>query len=120
MSDTGGSLAAPDRVQIVRECYRAYETGERALLERHLSEDFRFSSPADVGIDLATYWERCWPNAGRTAGFELTRLVESGDEVIVTYVATRIDGTRFRNTEVMTFDGERVREVEVYFGWNLD
>ena len=47
------------------------------------------------------------------------RLVENGDEVIVTYEATRDDGTRFRNSEVLTFDGDVQIRAEVYFGWNL-
>jgi hypothetical protein len=37
----------------------------------------------------------------------------------VTYEAMRRDGSRFRNTEVLTFDGDRLRRVEVYFGWNV-
>ena len=45
--------------------------------------------------------------------------MQAGDEVVVTYEATRSDGTRFRNTEVLTFrDGLIVRQ-EVYFGWDL-
>jgi hypothetical protein len=24
-----------------------------------------------------------------------------------------------RNTEVLTFEGDQVAEIEVYFGWNL-
>ena len=43
-----------------------------------------------------------------------------GDEVVVTYECTRTDGRRFRNTEVLGFDGDRIRRVEVYFGWDLD
>ena len=109
-----------DRLEIVRECYRAYELGDRSLIERHLSDDYTFSSPADVGLDRAAYFERCWPNAGNIAGFAFVRLVEDGDEVIVTYEATRTDGTRFRNTEVLTFAGEKLTRTEVYFGWNLD
>jgi ketosteroid isomerase-like protein len=109
-----------DRLQIVRESYRAYEVGDRSLIERHLSDDYTFSSPADVGIDREVYFERCWPNAENLAGFEFVRLVEDGDEVIVTYEATRADGTRFRNTEVLTFAGEKISRTEVYFGWNLD
>ena len=35
------------RVQVVRDLYRAYETGDRALVERHLSDDFVFSAPPD-------------------------------------------------------------------------
>jgi ketosteroid isomerase-like protein len=108
------------RLEIARECYRAYESGDRGLIERHLAGDFTFISPADAGLDREGYFERCWPNAGMIDAFEFARLIESGDEVVVTYEATRNDGTRFRNTEVMTFDGDKVRRVEVYFGWDLD
>ncbi len=112
-------MAGADRLQIVRDCYRAYETGDRGMLERHLTDDFRFYSPADVGIDRARYFERCWPNAQQISAFEYVRLQEIGDGVLVTYECTRADGSRFRNTEVMSFDGDKVSQVEVYFGWNL-
>jgi ketosteroid isomerase-like protein len=60
-----------DRLQIVRDCYRAYETGDEEMLSRHLSDDFTFY-------------------------------------------------TRSRNTEVMTFDGDKIARTEVYFGWNVE
>jgi hypothetical protein len=47
------------------------------------------------------------------------RLVERDDEVIVTYEMTRRDGRRGRNTEILTFDGDRISSAEVYFGWDL-
>ena len=108
-----------DRLQLVRDSYRAYETGDRDLIERVIADDFVFSAPPDVGIDRATYFERCWPNAGHVATFEYVRLRETGGEVLVTYEATRADGTRFRNTEIFGFAGERIASVEVYFGWDL-
>jgi ketosteroid isomerase-like protein len=113
-------MPAIDRVRIARETYGAYETGERAMVEKHLAEDFRFYSPADVGIDLSTYWTRCWPNAATIAAFEFKRIIEHGEEVLVTYEATKTDGKRFRNTEILTFEGEKIVRAEVYFGWNLD
>jgi ketosteroid isomerase-like protein len=109
-----------DRLAIVRECFRAYETGDRTLVERHLAPGFAFFSPADPGIGLDAYWRRCWPNARTIGRFELVRTVEAGDEVLVTYEATRADGSRFRNTEVFAFAGDEVARVEVYFGWDLD
>ena len=112
-------MTARDRLQVVRDCYGAYESGDRSLVERHLAEDFTFSAPPDVGIDRATYFERCWPNASTIAAYDFKRLFEAGDEVVVTYEATRNDGTRFRNTEIFGFEGERVSRVEVYFGWDL-
>jgi len=108
-----------DRLAIARDCYGAYESGDRRAVEELLTEDFTFSSPADVGIDRETYFERCWPNSELTKAFDFKRLVEDGDDVLVTYECTRTDGTRFRNTEVLTFRGDMICRTEVYFGWNL-
>jgi ketosteroid isomerase-like protein len=105
---------------LARAAYRAYESGDRTAIERLLSDRFTFSSPADVEIDRERYFERCWPNAPLISGYEFVRMIESGDEVVVTYDCTRTDGTRFRNTEVLTFTGAQISRVEVYFGWNLD
>jgi ketosteroid isomerase-like protein len=115
------SPAEPDRLQVARDCYGAFVSGDRSVAERCLADDLTFYSPADVGIDRAGYFERCWPNAGTFAAFEFERLVEVGDdEVLVTYVATKTDGRRFRNTEVLTFRGDRICRAEVYFGWDVD
>jgi len=108
-----------NRLQITRECYGAYESGNREPLERHLADDFAFFSPADPGIGRAEYFDRCWPNAALIDSYAFVRLIESGDEVIVTYEARRVDGTSFRNTEVLSFTGEQVSRAEVYFGWDL-
>jgi ketosteroid isomerase-like protein len=109
-----------DRLKLARDLYGAYESGDRRVVEDLLTEDFTFFSPADVGIDRARYFERCWPNAGRIKAFQFERLVEAGDDVFVTYESTRTDGTRFRNTEVLTFAGDKLCRAEVYFGWDLE
>ncbi len=112
-------MPARDRLQMARDAYGAYVSGDRRVIEELLSDDFTFYSPADVGIDRARYFERCWPNAERMEAVEFTRLIEVGDEVVVTYESTKTDGSRFCNTEVLTFDGEKISKTEVYFGWNL-
>jgi ketosteroid isomerase-like protein len=112
-------MPGPDRLQLTRDCYRAYEIGDRSIVEELLTEDFTFYSPPDPGIDRKTYFERCWPNSESIENFEFVRLVEVGDEVLVTYESTKSDGSRFRNTEILSFAGPRISKVEVYFGWNL-
>ena len=107
------------RLDVVRDCYRAYEAGEPERMARHLADGFTFSSPPDPLLDRDAYFERCWPEERTVAAFSLVRVLEAGDEVVVTYEATRPDASRFRNTEVFTFAGERIARVEVYFGWNL-
>ena len=108
-----------NRLQIAKDIYDAYVSGDRSVVENALTDDFTFYSPPDPGIDRATYFERCWPNAKNAQGYEFVRLIEDGDEVLVTYEATRTDGSRFRNTEVLTFEGDRMSRAEVYFGWDL-
>jgi len=109
-----------DRLQLTRDIYGAYVSGDRSVVEDLLTDDFTFYSPPDVGIDRATYFERCWPNADLIAAFEFKRLIEAGDEVVVTYESTKTDGRRFRNTEVLTFEGDKISKAEVYFGWDLE
>jgi ketosteroid isomerase-like protein len=112
-------MPSSDRIELARACYEAYETGDRQALEQLIADDFAFWSPQDDGIDRGTYFERCWPNNELLARFEFKRLHERDDEVVVTYEAERKDGSRFRNTEVLTFAGDQLALVEVYFGWNL-
>jgi ketosteroid isomerase-like protein len=117
--DKEARMSAPDRLQLARESYLAYADGDRQAIEALIGPDFAFYSAYDVGIDRAAYFERCWPNAETLSSFSFERLIESGDEVIVTYESTKTDGRRFRNTEVLTFSGDQICRAEVYFGWDL-
>ncbi|MBS1893600.1 MAG: nuclear transport factor 2 family protein [Actinobacteria bacterium] len=111
---------ARDRIEMAKEHYRAFAAGDREKVEGLIGEEFGFHSPADEeGLDRDGWFERCWPGSGSLTAFQFVRLIEDGDEVVVTYEATRKDGSRFRNTEVLTFDGDKQVRAEVYFGWNL-
>jgi ketosteroid isomerase-like protein len=112
-------MAETPRIQMARQIYGAYASDDRAVAERLIADDFTFFSPPDPGIGRELYFERCWPNHETIAAFEFVRLVEHGDEVLVTYESTKTDGRRFRNTEVLTFAGEQIVRAEVYFGWDL-
>jgi ketosteroid isomerase-like protein len=111
---------AGDRLQLARDAYGAYVSGDRGAIEALIADEFIFFSPPDPGIDREAYFERCWPNSETIAEFDFVRLFERGDEVVVTYECTKTDGRRFRNTEILTFAGDRIRRVEVYFGWDLE
>ncbi|HXF00046.1 MAG TPA: nuclear transport factor 2 family protein [Solirubrobacterales bacterium] len=112
---------AADRKQIVRDSYAAFAAGNRSFFEQRLSDDLLFSAPPDPKLDRDGYFDRCWPGSGRGQDFEFVRLIESGDEVVVTYVTDVSGGGRGRNTEVFTFDDQsKIARIEVYFGWNLE
>lgn len=113
------ALANEENVQLACACYQAFIDKDRAAIEALLDDDFRFTSPYDNRIDRKTYFDRCWPQSERISGFDFVHLAADGDSVFVTYEAEEINGTRFRNTEVMTIRNGRIREVEVYFGWSV-
>ena len=108
-----------DRKQKVRAMYDAFAAADRGVVEDLITDDFTFHAPPDPHLDRAGYFERCWPGAGTIGSFEFVRLIEAGDEVVITYESTRSDGGQSRNTEIMTFEGDRIRKVEVYFGWDV-
>jgi len=108
-----------NNIEIARQSYLAYANSDRASNEAVIGEDVRFTSPYDNRIDRATYFERCWPNHEGITDFEFKRLIEHGDEVLVTYEGKNTSGRRFRNTEILTIREGKIIEVEVYFGWNV-
>ena len=114
-------MASTDRIDTIRAIFAAYLAGDRSYVEDALSDDFRFTSPYDDGIDKPTYFERCWKSSDWIERHELERIFVQGDEAFVTYLCVAKSekeggGKRFRNTEFFTFDGDRVKRIDVYFG----
>src|SRR5437868_15114178 len=96
-----------ERLELVGDVYRACAAGDRGAIEGAFADDFTFSSPLDVGLDRAGYFERCWPGAGQGQEFEFVRLIQSDDEVVVTYAMRQADGREGRTTEALTSAQER-------------
>jgi ketosteroid isomerase-like protein len=104
------------KADLVRALFAAYHANDRNKAEAALSDDFRFTSPYDDGIDKATYFAKCWKNTDWIASHELERILVDGDQAFVTYECRAKDGKSFRNTEFFVFAGDKVRSIDVYFG----
>lgn len=107
-------------LEIAKQCYRAYESRDLALLQSLIAEDFVFSSPRDDFIDRATYFARCWPNSDNIRRFTFEYLAERGSEVVVRYLLELTDGSRFRNMETLRIAGGKLVSADVYFGRTLE
>jgi ketosteroid isomerase-like protein len=103
---------------IIRSLFAAYKSKERKIVEQLLADDFTFTSPYDDAIDKAAYFERCWPNSERIKTHILEKIFVEGDEAFVLYQCITNEGHEFRNTEFFTFEGNKVRQVNVFFGAN--
>jgi ketosteroid isomerase-like protein len=104
------------KAEMIRAIFAAYMSNDRGVVEDALTDDFRFTSPYDDEIDKATYFERCWRNSGWIEHHELEKIFVDGNEAFVTYRCLAKDGKNFRNTEFFTFEGDRVKRIDVYFG----
>lgn len=109
-------MPSPSKSDLIRNCFAAYKTKDRAAIDALLADDFTFTSPYDDRIDKAEYFVRCWPNSERIGSHVLERIFVEGDEAFVTYKCVLNDGKEFRNTEFFSFSGNQVREIVVYFG----
>jgi ketosteroid isomerase-like protein len=117
VSHHGGTNMASRKADIVRGLFAAYKAKDRDALERVLADGFTFTSPYDDAIDKATYFERCWPNSILILENVLERIVFDGENVaFVLYTCRTHAGEEFRNTEIFTFDGDKVKHIDVYFG----
>jgi ketosteroid isomerase-like protein len=107
---------ALDKAAAVRALFQAFLSGNRDRAETLLSDDFTFTSQYDDAIDKATYFERCWPNRSHLTEHHIERIIADADAAFVLYYAATDNGKRFRNAECFTFDGDRIKSVEVFFG----
>ncbi len=102
--------------------YRAYETGDRSVVEDALAPGFTFTSPFDDHIGREEYFRRCWPNHQSHAKFHFESVAQDGDAVVIVYrLEMRAPNpvhpdASFRNAERMTFENGKLKALEVFFG----
>jgi ketosteroid isomerase-like protein len=109
-------MPTTNKSEIIRALFAAYMSNDRKAIENSFTDDFRFTTPYDDRIDKATYFERCWKASDWIERQELEKIFVEGDEAFVTYRCTAKGGKNFRNTEFFVFEGDRIRQIDVYFG----
>jgi ketosteroid isomerase-like protein len=109
-------LSYQPKAEIIRALFAAYLANDRKSVEDALTDDFRFTSPYDDEIDKATYFARYWRNTDWIERHDLERIFVEGDEAFVTYKCVAKGGKNFRNTEFFSFEGDKIKRIDVYFG----
>jgi ketosteroid isomerase-like protein len=104
------------KAETIRALFAAYLSNDREAVEEAFTDDFHFTSPYDDEIDKATYFVRCWRVTDWIERHELERIFVEGDEAFVTYRCVAKGGKNFRNTEFFSFEGDKIKRIDVYFG----
>lgn len=106
-----------NRTDKVKELFEAFSNTDRDTVEKLYAPQFTFSAPPDPLLDRAGFFERCWP--GQLHEYKFVHVIEQGDAVVVAFESEKPDGTWARNLDVITFVGDQIARIEVYFGWDL-
>jgi ketosteroid isomerase-like protein len=109
-------MSDQSKADVIRALFAAYLSNDRKAVEEAFADDFRFTSPYDGEIDKATYFARCWRVTDWIERHELERILVERDEAFVTYRCVAKGGKSFRNTEFFSFDGDKIKRIDVYFG----
>ena len=81
--------------EIVRAAFRHYREQNVEAAQQLYADDFRFTSPQDDHIDRATYFERCFPTAGRLRRQDLLQVIAAGDDLVIAYYEYElVDGAK--------------------------
>ena len=116
-----------DLIEKAKSYYRAYERHDPGFVAGELADGFTFTSPFDDHIDRNAYFRRCWPPKPEDGlplhqGFDFLAVAQDGQRVLVAYQCTlrrpnavHPDMT-FRNSEMLTFEGGKLKSVTVFFG----
>lgn len=109
-----------NRVELVKEFLAAFSRAEHSdFVENLLAPNFTFSAPPDPLLDRDEFFEKCWPHGTNLKELEYVRVLEVGDEVVLTHDYLAPSGSKERNTDIFTFDGDKITRLEVYFGWKV-
>lgn len=104
---------------LIRKYMAAFLAKDTKTLEEGLSDDFTFTSPRDDHISKTAFFERCLPGADQFRIQRVEQLFAQGNQAFVRYYAELKDGSAFHNTEYIRMEGNKIKEVEVYFGPNV-
>jgi len=109
-------MPTQNKAEIIRTLFAAYLSNDRKAVEDAFADDFHFTSPYDDKIDKATYFVRCWRVTDWIERHQLERILVEGDEAFVPYRCVAKGGKSFRNTEFFSFEGDKIKRIDVYFG----
>ena len=99
----------------IRNYFFAWQKRDWAFVENHLVPGFSFTSQYDDHIGKAEYKQKCWDSVQDIGEYEFIKIIEDETEAIVRY-RCRINGGEVHNMEHLIFEGDKLKEVNVFFG----
>jgi SnoaL-like domain len=115
-----GTGASTTNEAIIRKWYKTWQEEKKdwAPFSAQLADNFTFSSAAgDDHISKSAFKTNCWDTQiNFIDGFDLERLIGSGDWAFAKYLCRTKNGKSFRNVEYFQIRNGKIESIECYFG----
>ncbi|HWA26853.1 MAG TPA: nuclear transport factor 2 family protein [Lacunisphaera sp.] len=113
------AAADPSPDAIIKAYFAGWEQKDWDAVAGRLANGFTFTSPApDDHLPVDKFKAKCWNQAEFIERFEFPRIAgDSNSAFAIVHVITK-DGRIIRNTEYFTFEGGKIKSIEVFFGGN--
>jgi hypothetical protein len=109
-----------NRPELIKQFYEAFSNVDRNdFVENLLAPSFTFSAPPDPLLNRDEFFEKCWPEGHNLKDIKYVRVIENGDEVVITHEYIKPDYVKGCNTDIITFDRDKIIRLEVSFGWDI-
>jgi hypothetical protein len=108
-----------EKEKIIRNYFSGWEKKDWNTVAKNLAEGFTFTSAApDDHINIHQFKDKCWVQADHIKTFEFPKITESGNQAFAIVHVVTNDNRVIRNIEFFTFEGEKIKSIEVFFGGN--
>ena len=108
-----------EKEKIIKNYFSGWEKKDWNIVAKNLAEGFTFTSAApDDHINTQQFREKCWEQAAHIKTFEFPKIAESGNQAFAIVQVITNDNRVIRNVEFFTFEGQKIKSIEVFFGGN--
>lgn len=114
---SSATFAQGEKEAIIKSYFSGWEKKDWNMVARNLAEGFTFTSPApDDHIDIKKFKDKCWVQADHIKTFEFPKIAETGNQAFAIVHVITTDNRVIRNVEFFTFEGNKIKSIEVFFG----
>ncbi len=100
----------------VKAYYSGFETHNWNLVVSQLAKGFTFTTPINDHISVKEFKDSCWGTNRFFKKVKFSKMVESGNDVILLVEINTTDNKVVRNVDIYTFNAGKIKSVEVFFG----
>ncbi|CAN5571211.1 nuclear transport factor 2 family protein [soil metagenome] len=104
------------KTDLIKKFFTAFQNKDKETVENMLSEDLTFISPDNDTFSKKDYMDKCFPFSEDGPLFKFEKIFEKENELFILYEISLKNGNKFRNTEFIRFEGDLIKDIEVYFG----